>query len=306
MTELDRKKYLIEKMPQLRTVMQAQWDYLKFLHVSNWLDDNFHNDIEGRYYAVKILLHTIHYSTKDLEILLNYGLYEKILGEIVKTKIIEERRIFAQSSIAASEVEKLKEKTMFVPILDSGKPHESGNLLIGDLVHKLKVSKDQVCFPSELNDEKLKGYKLLVFVDDCLGSGGQLKKFSRSPKIQEIRNKCIKEGIQVFFLLLVAYKDSIEKISNEPDLKEIKLVVCEMLTNKNRVFSPESTIWDKEERESAIAYFKKIQLNKGVSFLGYQKLDFAIILHNRLPNWSLPIFWRDMPGWKVLLRRKSS
>jgi hypothetical protein len=81
-----------------------------------------------------------------------------------------------------------------------------------------------------------------------------------------------------------------------------------LLSYKNRVFSEDNIIWEKEtnEKEKAIEYFEKIKKIKGVSFLGFKNLDFAVILHDRLPNWSLPILWKDTLCWKNLLKRKTS
>lgn len=86
---MEHQQYLDDKTHQLRVVCQSQWDYLNYLNLSNWLDDNFENDVEGRYYATKILLHTVYYRKKDIEILIEYGLNEKIYGEIVKKELIE-------------------------------------------------------------------------------------------------------------------------------------------------------------------------------------------------------------------------
>ena len=167
--------YLDEKIHQLRIVSQAQWDYLKYSHLCEWLEDNFHNDIEGQYYATKILLHTIYYSKKDIERLLNFGLNDKIYGEIIKSELIENKNIYLSTSEAEAKVYKLKQSSFFVPLLDSNKPSESGNSVIGDIVHKLNISQKQVAFHWDITEDLLKEYRLLIFVDDCVGSGTQLK-----------------------------------------------------------------------------------------------------------------------------------
>ena len=92
----------------------------KVFRFANWLDDNFKNDVEGRYYATKILLHTVYYKKKDMEILIEYGLNEKIYGEIVKRDLIQKKNIYIDNSEGLGMVNKLKKSTFFIPLLDSG------------------------------------------------------------------------------------------------------------------------------------------------------------------------------------------
>ena len=297
-----------EKIPQLRVLLSTQWDYLKYSNVIEWLDDNFNNDVEGKYYALKILLNLIYYSKRDLEELLDFGLHEKIYGEIVKEECLNNLNIYIPTSEAEANVNKLKELSYFVPLLDSNKPHESGNSVIGDLVHKISVNESQVGFHWDIKEEILQKFKLLIFVDDCVGSGSQLKKFWNSTEIEKVKVICEKHDIKIYYLVLIGYDKKLEILKKDGELRGIEVVVCDILSDKNRIFSNENTIWDKtnKEMQNAIIYFEKIRKERGVSFLGFKKLDFAVILHDRLPNWSLPILWKEMDGWKCLLRRKTS
>jgi hypothetical protein len=285
------QNYFDEKIHQIRIISLAQWDYLKYSHLCDWLDDNFSNDIEGKYYAIKILLHTIYYSKQNMERLLNFGLNEKIYGEIIKSELIDNKNIYIPHSEAEAMVNKLKQKSFFVPLLDSNKPSESGNFVIGDIVHKINISENQVDFHWNLNEELLKNYRILIFVDDCIGSGSQLKKFWNSEKTNSIKAICKKYDIMIYYLVLIGYDKNIKLLKEQQNLTGLKVIVCDKTNN---------------EKEKAIQYFERIRKEKGINFLGFKKLDFAVILHDRLPNWSLPIFWKEMTGWKCLLRRKTT
>ncbi len=306
---IEYQQYLDEKIHQLRVVCNKQWDYLKYSDFEKWLGNNFKNDIEGRYYATKIMLHTVYYSKKDMEKLLHYGLYEKIYGNIVKKDLVDKKKnIHINTNTGESLVSDLKTKTIFIPLLDSNKPSESGNNLIGDLVHKIEVSEDQVEFPWNITEEKLEKYKFLIFVDDCIGSGNQLKKFWNSELIIKIREICKKYDIKIYYLVLLGYDKNIEELKKTKKVEGIEIVVCDLLTDKNRIFADSNIIWDKKsnEKEKAINYFERIKKERGINFLGYKNLDFAVILHDRLPNWSLPIFWKQGSDWSNLLKRKTS
>lgn len=305
---MDYQQYLDEKIHQLRIICQSQWDYVQYSDICAWLDDNFGDDLEGRYYAIKILLHTVYYKKKDIEKLLLYGLHEKIYGEIIKDEMVSSQNIFVPNSEACARVSKLKNNSFFIPLLDSNKPSESGNSISGDLVHKLGVSDQQVDFHWNVTEEKLKEKSILIFVDDCIGSGKQLKRFWNSPPIQAIKKICNNYNIRVFYLVLVGYDKNLSQLRAENKLEGIDVVVCDLLTDKNRIFSDENIVWDREteEREKAISYFEKLKCDRGINFTGFTKLDFAVILHDRLPNWSLPIFWKQTVCWKLLIKRKTS
>jgi len=304
---MNYQQYIDEKMHQLRIVSQVKWDYLNYTDLCDWLDDNFGNDLEGRYYALKILLHTIYYSKKDLEKLLIFGLNEKIYGDIIKSELIKNENIYLSTSEAAAKVNNLRYSSFFVPLLDINKPSESGNSIIGDLVHKLDINEEQVDFHWNVTEDKLKKFNTLIFVDDCLGSGNQLKRFWNSLKMKEIRALSVKYKIDVYYLVLIGYDRSLKKLYDSGQLDGIKVVICDILSDKNRIFSDSNIIWeDDDELKHALAYFERINEEKGINLLGYRRLDFALIIHDRLPNWSLPIFWKEMVGWKCLLRRKTT
>src|SRR5437588_4607625 len=233
---IDYQQYLDEKLHQLRLVCQAQWDCLNYSDVNKWIDANFQNDIEGQYYAVKILLHTVYYSKKDLIKLLDYGLNERIYGQIVKEEFIKSGNINILSSEMESSIIKLRKTSFFVPLLDSNKPSESGNGIIGDIVHKLDIKESQVAFHWDVTEEKLQDSKILIFVDDCVGSGRQLKKFWNSAQITHIKEICVRRDIKVYYLVLIGYRKNLEKLKSNNELKGIEVTVCDLLTDSNRVF----------------------------------------------------------------------
>lgn len=305
---MNYQRFIDEKVHQLRVVCRSQWDYLNYSKLFAWLEDNLNGDLEGKYYIIKILLHTVYYRKRDIERLIEYGLYEKIYGSIVKKELVSNGNIYVPNSDAIASVDRLKANSFFIPLLDSNKPSESGNIFIGDLVHKLGIKEGQVDFHWNVSSEKLENKQLLIFVDDSIGSGMQLKKFWNSEPIQNIKNICGNLGIKIFYLVLLGYKNNLEKLQEEKKISDIEIIVCDILTDKNRVFSEENIIWDKntDERELAIEYFERLKKERGVSFLGFKKLDFAVILNDRLPNWSLPIFWKESSNWKSLLKRKTS
>lgn len=307
MNEAYMEKYVSERLPQLKTVCRTLWEYISHIEVREWLDFNFKNDIEGRYYSLRILLHTIYYGKKDIENLLHYGIYEKLLGRLYKEKLINEGNIHTTQRDAEVGIKKLRDSTFFIPLVDSDKPSESGNTLISDIVHKLEINKSQVAFPKDIVEESICNYKTLAIIDDCLGSGQQLSDFWNSDNMKKIKGLCEKYTIDVYFIVLVAYEDNIINLQVEGDLLGLKIIICDKLTNKNRIFSNESIVWrDKTELEGAKEYFRRLMEITNTQIFGHADLDFAVILYNRVPDWSLPIFWIENAEWRFLIKRKNS
>ena len=98
----------------------------------------------------------------------------------------------------------------------------------------------------------------------ALDRESQLKKFWNSAEIQKIKSICDKYKIKIYYLVLVGYDKSLKTLEEENKLTGIEIMVCDILSDKNRVFSDENIIWDKKsnERQKAINYFEKIRKTK--------------------------------------------
>lgn len=297
------------KIPVLKALTRSKCDFLTFKEIEDWINSNCRNDDEGKYYLLKILLHTIFYSKKDLIKLLKYGLFELVWSQQIKDGFDKfEDFILPKNYYRGLVKEKIKQ-TCFIPLLDSQKPYESGNLVTGDLVHKVSIPTQNVFFLNDLQSEEIKNFNQLIIVDDCIGSGNQLKKFWNSTQLKFIKDYSVKNEFKITYLALIGYIESVERLKKVGSLKGVNVVVVDKLTNENRIFHPANqSIWDtsKNEREKALNYFKNLQKTKGVSFKGFSKLDFAVILSEKIPNWSLPIFHKKSPDWDHLITRKTT
>ena len=309
MTSIDEMEEFIERTtPVLKLIVQTQWDFVSFPQVQRWLDFNFKNDVEGRFYALKILSNLIYYTQQDIIDLLRFGIFEKIYGEVYKEILIQNGGYYNSATEKISAIQQYKNSSLFCPIMNSKKPYESGNVMISNIVHHLEIAESNADFHWNLSQEKLEKCQFLIFVDDCFGSGGQLKKFFNTEEIKNILLLGKKFNFQIYCLALVGYKKNYSSLKYKLEENNIKLITCELLSEKHRIFSEESIVWNNRNSEqlNALSYFKKLQKDKGIGYVGFKKLDFAIILHNRTPNWSLPIIWKKTQDWSNLLQRKSS
>lgn len=200
-----------------------------------------------------------------------------------------------------------------MPLLYSNSPHESANYITRLMIQQRVIETHQTIFLHQLVKAFEKyNFNRLVIVDDCLGTGDQLREFwnknayiNFGEKRIHIKEYCSERSVQIDYLVLFGYEESIKCLDNE--FKDLNIHCIKKLSDIQRVFTNESYIWDnKEEREKAFAFFKGITEICGVELLGYGNLDFAFIMHKTIPDWSLPLFWRKTPDWDFLLRRKDS
>ncbi len=290
-------------------VNQNQWTGLSFEDIERWIDNFNELDQNERYFAYRLLAHIIYFSEKDLVKALDYGLYkclvyESMLDEQLKSK-------FRMSSKAIDNIyHEQKSKAVFVPLLDNNGPHESGNYISRLLVqHELIRTEQSLYLDDVLNYCNRSDVRKIIIVDDCVGSGQQLKDFCKSRfrngnNCTELYDFCVKHNIEILYLTLFGYDKSIIELQNE--LKYMKIYCVRYLTERQRVFSDESYVWKDGEREKAVELFKRITRSVGIPFLGYNNLDFAFVMNNTIPDWSLPIFWKENAEWNLLIRRKNS
>jgi len=303
----------INKCKQFIDIMisSRQWSGLTKNDVSRWLS-NF-KDLEyeyEQYIIYKLLTNIIYFSNNDILTLLKDGVRNNLFNDILlKSQLsadfeLEDNQIhnIINNEIASS---------CFVPLLDSDSPHESGNYITRLLVQNNIIKPDQSVFPINIEDSiSFYKYKRIVVVDDCIGSGEQLKTFFNNKILLNNTISLIEwakqKNIEIIYLVLFGNKQTIECL-HDNSLKDLNICCLRLLDDNLRVFIDNSYIWkDLDEKDFAFSLLKKITQNNGISFLGYNDLDYAFIMDNTIPDWTLPIFWQKNDNWQNLLMRKNS
>lgn len=305
----EMKLYVSNKTIQIRTICRtSQWSGITESDVHHWMNGNF-RDIEGRYIATKLLTHSLYYSEQNLISLLKSGIYQRILGSEIKDHLILNNNIYQPITTTNAVLREQLNKTLFIPLSDSKKPSESGNLMIRYLIHKLGVKSSNVNYHFDVQIDKLNQFNRIIILDDCVGSGYQIDDFwNYDSEMQQIKDMASSLRMPIYYLTLVAYETNIHKLQLDEKLLGLKLVVCDKLNDNNRVFYNGNTeIWNTtEEHKFASEYLDNIERSIGVKKLGYNDLDFMVIMHNTTPDWTLPVFWTENSNWTPLLKRKNS
>lgn len=292
-------------------LIQQQWSGITRREVEKWLQ-NFNNlNEEEQKLVYKLLTNIIYYSEKDVTNVLREGVYKCVAYSRVLDAQIESNFNLSQKALKNIYLEELH-SSCFVPLLDSNSPHESGNYVSRLLVQQGIVPSNLSMFvdmvPKAIKNNNI---KRLIIVDDCVGSGQQLSDFWEKRKvivdnkILTIQEMCRQFSITANYLTLFGYDESIAYLTDK--FTDLNIFCVRYLRNHHRVFSDDSYIWhDGIEREKALLLFESLVKNAGIPLYGYRGLDFAFIMHQTIPDWSLPLFWKENKDWNLLVRRKNS
>lgn len=288
-------------------IRSRQWDGLKVLDIKKWLN-NFPDNIIEKYFAIRLLNQIIYYSENDMESLLYEGIFNRIIGE-EHVSLLQYGNNFSYQNQELCEMQhKELESTLFVPLLVGPDPDESGNQLTRMLTQRLLINKSRVKFHYCLNDNDALNNKRLIIVDDCLGTGQQCFDFWTKSTVKSgelLRNWCKNNNLDVYYLVLVGFLDSIDNLNRI--FSDLKIRCMEVLQNTHRVFHKDSFYWE-DQTELLIAknYFKHIAHSNNFNLAGFNGLDFALALHKTIPDWSIHALWKERSNWSYLMGRKNS
>lgn len=188
------------------------------------------------------------------------------------------------------------EQQWFVPV---GYVAKSGSAIAFFYKKQNELPASQFVMANDLSSEHFKENSAVIFLDDFIGSGHQTTQFWNNAikPILPKNSKC-----QLILGTLVGYDSGIDHVKKSTAFLPI---VVDMLTNSDRPFSSESSIFsDADERALA----QKIVHKYGSKLYpkypsGYADSQSLIGFFYSTPNNSLPILWSTEEGWRPLLPR---
>lgn len=306
--ESEWQKYIDDCEPYASLMIAArQWDYVNHTAVRQWIG-NFGPSKFGTYCAWRILRNLIYYSARDIEALLREGLFHNILGHDIRIKHQIASEFSRYPSHLKYYLERSKEKTLLVPIMSNNNPSESAPEVSRIIVQKLRFPEGNVVFPKDLTDAMLSSYDRIILIDDNIGSGDQFDEFWNEFECSDrylVSQRLTGCGKPIYCLVVVATEAGIDKL--ESSYSEIKFLATQKLGTKYQVFSQNSIFWANDaEREKAKDLFSNVLRSFGIPLLGHKDLDYAVILHDTIPDWSLPMLWKSSVEWNLLMESKNS
>src|SRR5690606_37842441 len=111
-------------------------------------------------------------------------------------------------------------------ILDSDPPSKSGPLVMRRLKKEIGIADKWMIWPWQIKAAVDKGTKIIVLVDDMLGSGTQIEDFCNKEKLREVTGNA-----KVIYAPTVAHQAGIDHIKNV--WPELNIVTSELLTEEH-------------------------------------------------------------------------
>ena len=195
---------------------------------------------------------------------------------------------------------------ILVTYLDGG--GKSGSICAYDYRLANRIYADNVVAGAGLRRALDRGteIKLLVVVDDLIGSGG-----TAIDGLEQLAAQCgdvlVERGISVKFASIAALSEGmarVERAVSKLDF-DVQVLANTVLTDADRAFSSRSRVFpdaDQRDRARNLAnrYGRLLEPKHPLGFDGDQCL---LVFEHRCPNNSLPVLWKDSKDWKSLFPR---
>jgi hypothetical protein len=144
--------------------------------------------------------------------------------------------------------------------------------------------------------------RLLVLLDDLLGTGCQFDKFAKAYELAKLPNTT-----QCVYVPLLATAQGINKI--EQDHRQILVRPVETLHEGAAFFARSSSapdIWARDGYNTVVdvrQFYHDLMKAKGVGPEGKHSMELTVLLPDRTPNNTLKAYWAECNQWTPLLRR---
>lgn len=185
-------------------------------------------------------------------------------------------------------------------------PTKSGFYVLRLLQRMYRIRNGWLVWPQKF-DELPAVTRLLIIVDDFLGSGNQFSTFAELSKLAQLRAK--KPELRIVYLVAVAHQSGIDSVRKE--FPYVEVICGEVLNDDFHVFRGErlnqryrANISEGLEIEYlALAKKAGLPLNGTFGPFGYGQQGLCYGFEHGTPNNTLPAFWYETPVWTTLLDR---
>lgn len=131
-----------------------------------------------------------------------------------------------------------------------------------------------------------------VFIDDFIGTGSQaIETWDRLREIPFPR------GSRVFLLTLVGFDRAIDEVTEKTDLQ---VITPRILSEEDRIFSPENTIFDNMEKNILRRYCERV----GQAPMGFGNCQALVVFNYKSPDNIISILRGQTESWTPLFPRK--
>lgn len=282
-----------------------QWSNITPVEYNKWLS-NFNDIPDGQYIACRLLNRFLYYSDKDVKKLL-----VDAINDVYSQQVVLPLQLSKSFSSLPSEneyaINEAIKRTLFIPLTPLGDPGASGPYIMR-CIHNYYKPRVQSCYVFDIIESMGIPYDRIIIVDDFVGSGEQFTEFWETAEIKNgtlLRDWCRTHQIQADYLALIGYEKTLIELNSL--YNDINISFAEILDESHRIFTSNHLCWENAEEQQAVRNLLEAELSKfGVKLLGFHDLDFAVAVHDTIPDWSLPMLYKNINGWNMLVERKDS
>lgn len=241
------------------------------------------------------------------KILQNLKFYNEILiREKMETLFVEVQKKLRQKNIdRIMEIGKIKRSDIMVSYMDKS-PSKSGPEYAKKFVEVNNIYYENAVEPNRLVEKITENVKVLVFIDDFIGTGQTLIE-NIDPLLTELKSKNLLDDL----VIVVGYITGFQNSSTSAETKlfkkgfDVSVRILDPLNNSNKAFDEDSNIFtNPKERLEAKNLCTELGLRLEKNHpLGYGNFQAAIVFPNTCPNNSLPILWKKTKEWTPLFER---
>jgi hypothetical protein len=237
---------------------------------------------------------------------------------VLKATVMQLTNELEESTTIDDEISKwnlMLSETVFIPSTgESPNVTDSGLILSNYLRRNLKVPECQVLTTAHLYNNAYTGVfdkmKNVVFFDDLIGSGTQLKTMygedfeKETNLLPPIREQCKVHNLKPYYCSLMATEYGIDEVKKL--FPELKLYVGHILQQNISPFHVDNNIWPERLKSSGIDFINSASLRAGIpqnEIKGYHDLGLTIAFDLTIPDATLPIYRWNQNNWSALMEK---
>ena len=259
------------------------WEGIDLTRLRQW-HRNFTTP-ESQYFSA-CLLDSLIYRSERQTCALSSQLFQRSLPDLARSDPVPISPKSDWLSLLGSHVDPL---IRVVPVVqEDDPPTKSGFLIVRLLKRTLQVNEDWIIKPENIPKHATSA-KVLLFVDDFLGTGNQFVNFLSGLADYSSTH-------HVIYAPLAALEDGITTITSH--FPYLRIACAEQLRATHNVFHPDSICFDDGTNTPAGAkrfqacLFEKFCIPlKGEDQLGYGSAGLAYSFQHACPDNCLPLFW---------------
>jgi hypothetical protein len=182
--------------------------------------------------------------------------------------------------------------------------HKSGSYLLKDLVAATNLIGKNIVNFNELEKPLLEKCNIIIFIDDIIGSGDQMKlKIEKKLIHNKELSDYIKDGNKrIVILSILANEDEVKKINDKYEDQHIKIIYHDSFNKNDNYFEKIKNNKSHIENETNIIKEYCNKLEKKEPY-GYGNLGLLIVFAHNCPNNSLPVLYKQAKDFTPLFTR---